>query len=70
MTDIAAPLHGTTDFGKADKPKLDTPPNPLALILFYAALITLGGLSFHYFERPMQNFLRGVLGKKSPAPEN
>ncbi len=44
--------------------------NPLALILFYAALITLGGLSFHYFERPMQNFLRGMLGKKSLAPEN
>jgi peptidoglycan/LPS O-acetylase OafA/YrhL len=44
--------------------------NPLALILFYAALIALGGFSFHYFERPMQNFLRGALGKKSPAPEN
>ena len=44
--------------------------NPVALILFYAALIALGGLSFHYFERPMQNFLRGVLDKRSPAPEN
>jgi len=44
--------------------------NPVALVLFYVALITLGGLSFHYFERPMQNFLRGALGKKSLAPEN
>jgi peptidoglycan/LPS O-acetylase OafA/YrhL len=44
--------------------------NPLALILFYAMLIALGGLSFHWFERPMQNFLRGALGKKSLAPEN
>jgi inorganic phosphate transporter, PiT family len=38
MTDIAAPLHGSADFGKADKPKLDTPPNPLALILFFGFL--------------------------------
>src|SRR4051794_12072715 len=38
MTDIAAPLHGTADFGKSDKPKLDTPPNPLALILFFGFL--------------------------------
>src|SRR4051812_25497704 len=38
MTDIAAPLHGTPDFAKADKPKLDTPPNPLALILFFGVL--------------------------------
>src|SRR3954452_24301253 len=38
MTDIAAPLHGTPDFAKADKPKLDTPPNPLALILFFGFL--------------------------------
>jgi peptidoglycan/LPS O-acetylase OafA/YrhL len=44
--------------------------NPVALILFYVALIGLGGLSFHYFERPMQNFLRGVLPKKSLASEN
>jgi len=44
--------------------------NPVALTLFYAALITLGGLSFHYFERPMQHFLRGKLGKNSLAPEN
>lgn len=43
---------------------------PLALIVFYALLIGLGGLSFHWFERPMQNFLRGALGKKSLAPEN
>ena len=26
MTDIAAPLHGTANFARADKPKLDTPP--------------------------------------------
>jgi peptidoglycan/LPS O-acetylase OafA/YrhL len=44
--------------------------NPVALILFYVALIALGGLSFHYFERPMQNFLRRAFGKKSLAPEN
>ncbi len=44
--------------------------NPVALILFYVALIALGGLSFHYFERPMQNLLRGALRKKSLAPEN
>jgi peptidoglycan/LPS O-acetylase OafA/YrhL len=44
--------------------------NPVALILFYVVLIALGGLSFHYFERPMQNFLRGALGKKSLAPES
>jgi len=44
--------------------------NPVALILFYVALIALGGLSFHYFERPMQDFLRGKLGKKTLAPEN
>jgi peptidoglycan/LPS O-acetylase OafA/YrhL len=41
--------------------------NPVALILFYAVLIGLGGLSFHFFERPMQNFLRGALSKKSLA---
>jgi len=44
--------------------------NPVAMILFYAALIALGGLSFHYFERPMQNLLRGAAAKKSLAPEN
>jgi peptidoglycan/LPS O-acetylase OafA/YrhL len=44
--------------------------NPLALILFYIVLIVLGGLSFHYFERPMQNLLRNALGKKSLAPES
>ena len=38
MTDIAAPLHGTADFDKADKPKLDAPSNPLALILFFGVL--------------------------------
>jgi peptidoglycan/LPS O-acetylase OafA/YrhL len=44
--------------------------NPLALVLFYIALIGLGGVSFHCFERPMQNFLRHAFGKKSFAPEN
>jgi peptidoglycan/LPS O-acetylase OafA/YrhL len=44
--------------------------NPLALISFYAVLIGLGGLSYHYFERPMQTFMRGALDKKSLAPEN
>jgi len=43
--------------------------NPLALILFYIVLIVLGGLSFHYFERPMQNVLRDVARKSSLAPE-
>jgi PiT family inorganic phosphate transporter len=38
MTDIAAPVHGTADFDKADKPKLDAPSNPLALILFFGVL--------------------------------
>ena len=38
--------------------------NPLALILFYFILIVLGGLSFHYFERPVQNVLRNMLPKK------
>jgi inorganic phosphate transporter, PiT family len=38
MTDIAAPLHGTADLGRVDKPKLDAPPNPLALILFFGVL--------------------------------
>jgi inorganic phosphate transporter, PiT family len=38
MTDIAAPLHGTGNLGRVDKPKLDTPPNPLALILFFGVL--------------------------------
>jgi PiT family inorganic phosphate transporter len=38
MTDIAAPLHGTADLGRVDKPKLDAPSNPLALILFFGVL--------------------------------
>jgi inorganic phosphate transporter, PiT family len=38
MTDIAAPLHGSAHLGASDKPKLDTPPNPLALILFFGFL--------------------------------
>ena len=32
--------------------------NPLALVLFYAALIGLGLLSYNFFERPAQNLLR------------
>jgi len=32
--------------------------NPLALGLFYAALIALGLLSYNFFERPMQTLLR------------
>src|SRR6476620_205300 len=38
MTDITAPLHGSADLGASQKPKLDTPPNPLALILFFGVL--------------------------------
>jgi PiT family inorganic phosphate transporter len=39
MTDITAPLHGSADLGASShKPKLDTPPNPLALILFFGFL--------------------------------
>src|SRR3954471_19430710 len=38
MTDITAPLHGSADLGASHKPKLDTPPNPLALILFFGVL--------------------------------
>jgi peptidoglycan/LPS O-acetylase OafA/YrhL len=32
--------------------------NPLALVLFYVALIALGLLSYNFFERPTQNLLR------------
>jgi PiT family inorganic phosphate transporter len=38
MTDITAPLHGSADLGASHKPKLDTPPNLLALILFFGFL--------------------------------
>jgi inorganic phosphate transporter, PiT family len=38
MTDIAAPLHGPAALETADKPKLDAPSNPLALILFFGVL--------------------------------
>src|SRR5262245_51423031 len=37
MTDIAAPLHAADHFAAA-KPKLDTPPNPIAMILFFGFL--------------------------------
>jgi peptidoglycan/LPS O-acetylase OafA/YrhL len=43
----------------------DVPPaafmNGYALLAFYAVLIGLGTLSYRYFERPMQNWLRGGL---------
>jgi peptidoglycan/LPS O-acetylase OafA/YrhL len=42
--------------------------NGWALLVFYAALIGLGTLSFNAFERPMQSWLRGIFGKRSPAP--
>ena len=43
--------------------------NPLALVLFYIALIALGLLSYNFFERPMQALLRksvtaGQVGKE------
>ena len=38
MTDIAAPLHGTGNLARVDKPKLDHPVNPLAVILFLGVL--------------------------------
>jgi peptidoglycan/LPS O-acetylase OafA/YrhL len=37
----------------------------LAMILFYGAMISLGALSYNYFERPMQSLLRG----KTKKPE-
>ncbi len=41
---------------------------PLALGLFYAALIGLGMLSYVYFERPLQNAIRGWAAANSRAP--
>jgi PiT family inorganic phosphate transporter len=38
MTDIAATLHAPDHLRAADRPKLDTPPNPLAMILFFGFL--------------------------------
>ena len=43
--------------------------NGVALLIFYAALIGLGTLSYNAFERPMQSWLRGLPGKRSPAPK-
>ena len=43
--------------------------NGWALLIFYAALIGLGTLSYNAFERPMQSWLRGLPGKRSPAPK-
>ena len=37
MTDIAATIHAP-DLRAADRPKLDTPANPLAMILFFGFL--------------------------------
>ena len=31
-----------------------------AMVLFYAGLIGLGLLSYRYFERPMQSFIRSL----------
>lgn len=39
--------------------------NGATLVLFYAVLIGLGTLSFRFFERPMQDWLRKRLGGKS-----
>ena len=35
MTNIAATLHAPDHLPAADRPKLDTPTNPLAMILFF-----------------------------------
>ena len=38
MTDIAATLHGPDHVVAAEKPKLDSPSNPIVLILFFGFL--------------------------------
>ncbi|HVV64541.1 MAG TPA: acyltransferase [Rhizomicrobium sp.] len=38
--------------------------SPLVLALFYLALIGLGLLSFNFFERPLQGWLRGIPRRK------
>jgi peptidoglycan/LPS O-acetylase OafA/YrhL len=38
-----------------------------AMIAFYAAMIALGALSYHYFERPMQALIRGKHKKAALA---
>jgi peptidoglycan/LPS O-acetylase OafA/YrhL len=43
--------------------------NGVALLVFYAALIGLGALSYNAFERPMQSWLRDLPGKRPPAPK-
>jgi len=43
--------------------------NGPALLIFYLVLIGLGTLSFNAFERPMQSWLRDLLGKRSRAPK-
>lgn len=40
----------------------------LAMLLFYAAMVTLGSLSYSYFERPMQAVLRGKSKKPALSP--
>jgi peptidoglycan/LPS O-acetylase OafA/YrhL len=39
----------------------------IAMILFYGAMISLGALSYHYFERPMQALIRRGMTKPAPA---
>ncbi|HEX2353790.1 MAG: hypothetical protein ACM30D_07510 [Hyphomicrobiales bacterium] len=38
MTDITATLHGPDHLVAAEKPRLDSPSNPLAVILFFGFL--------------------------------
>lgn len=42
--------------------------HPLAMIAFFAALIAIGALSFHRFETPLQNWLRGGVRRRVAAP--
>ena len=43
--------------------------NGIALVLFYAALIGLGALSFNAIERPAQSKLRSLAGRRSLSAE-
>ena len=38
MSDVAATLHGPEHLVTAEKPKLDSPSNPIVLILFFGFL--------------------------------
>jgi peptidoglycan/LPS O-acetylase OafA/YrhL len=40
----------------------------VAMILFYAGMIALGALSYNYFERPMQAFIRGATKRPALSP--